>query len=160
MPVELHRWAYLAATQLHVHWARSKDIDVHLCSQGQTQDPHANPQVTGTWAQILKCACDFMHLRWSLYTSWYGDTSVGKHNTLCPDMGKHTYIQRYGRQPWPPPPQGGVHHSSWPLQWHRFTPSLQSQPCLCQVVWPQEQSWSFPGCPQQPVPFTLSHSSH
>ena len=40
----LHIWAHLS-TWIHVHWAKSRDTDMHLCPWGQTQGPHANPHV-------------------------------------------------------------------------------------------------------------------
>lgn len=75
----LHRWVHLA-TRIHTHWAKSRDPDMHVFPWGQTQGPQANPLVfrmqgvprcTGnTHLQTLQCACDLMHLRLSLRSSY------------------------------------------------------------------------------------------
>lgn len=171
----LHRWVHLA-TRIHTHWAKSRDPDMHVFPWGQTQGPQANPLVfrmqgvprcTGnTHLQTLQCACDLMHLRLSLRSSYRSVHGYQCLQTECRmpfhgDTHRHARVRKAALTASPP----GNSIPARGLFKDRFTPSLWGQLCLCQAVCPQEQSpgwWSgIPQvCARWPFTSTLSLPSH
>lgn len=147
--MDLHRWVQLA---IQIHGPRA-DTEAHTCALGG-QGPMCKPAHVLTRqacpdAQIhvhmtFRCSRDHVPLR-----LWC--TSPSACGCQCVQTQLHVHLRGYTHR------HGRARKAALPRKIpsqrgrHSLPPSLWGQLCLCQVVWPWEQSqnlWS--GIPQVP----------